>query len=276
VADARLLSLRFPGTCILCDAALSAGSRAWWFKEKKGVVCTDCRPPADDPKLSSVEEKLIALGEAGASAQREANRRMRKREEQIRAQHPRIGNLILAATSEPQSTRSWSTGAAGERSLGARLDEIASERLVVMHDRRLPRSRVNIDHLVVNASGVYLIDAKHYAGRVEKQEVGGWFDRDVRLRVGGRNCTKLVHAAGDQAETVGRVISQHGFEGVPVRAVLCFIGAEWGLFASPFSIGQVFITWPKELYKTLTRKGERSTEAIQELARVLSLALPAA
>ncbi|WP_245561710.1 nuclease-related domain-containing protein [Agromyces italicus] len=53
-----------------------------------------------------------------------------------------------------QSTHAWSVGAAGEEVVGARLDAIASEHIRVLHDRRIPGSRANIDHLVVTPGGV--------------------------------------------------------------------------------------------------------------------------
>jgi len=75
---------------------------------------------------------------AGASARREGERRRAKRERETLERHPRLGKLILRATEEPQTARSWSKGAAGEEALGARLDALAAERLVVLHDRRIP------------------------------------------------------------------------------------------------------------------------------------------
>jgi Nuclease-related domain len=62
----------------------------------------------------------------------------------------------------------------------------------VLHDRRIPGSRANIDHIVVAPCGVFVIDAKNYKGRVEKRDRGGFFSTDCRLYVGGRDKTPLV------------------------------------------------------------------------------------
>jgi hypothetical protein len=35
---------------------------------------------------------------------------------------------------------------------------------LVLHDRSVPGTRSNIDHLAVVPSGVWVIDTKHYAG----------------------------------------------------------------------------------------------------------------
>ena len=100
-----------------------------------------------------------------ASARREFERRSARREEQIRTAHPRLGGLIHALTDDPQSTRAWDVGALGEERLGHRLNEFATDTLRVLHDRRIPGSRANIDHLAVTPTGVYVIDAKKYRGR---------------------------------------------------------------------------------------------------------------
>lgn len=58
----------------------------------------------------------------------------------------------------------------GEERLGTRLNELADDSLRMLHDRRIPRSRANIDHLAVTRSGVFVIDAKKYKGRTEAQD----------------------------------------------------------------------------------------------------------
>ena len=62
---------------------------------------------------------------------------------------PKLGGLILALSDDPQSTRAWDTGALGEERLGNRLNELASGAIRVLHDRRIPGSRANIDHIAV-------------------------------------------------------------------------------------------------------------------------------
>jgi len=62
----------------------------------------------------------------------------------------------------------------------------------VLHDRRIPGTRANIDHIAIAPSGLWAIDAKHYKGRVEHVDKGGWFLTDWRLLVGGRDKTGLV------------------------------------------------------------------------------------
>ena len=80
----------------------------------------------------------------------------------------------------------------------------------------------------------------------------------------------------DQAEVVRDALAPLRLHDVPVRPVLCFIGAEWGLFASPFKFGSVLITWPKFLYDLLEKDADVETEILQESARHLAEALPRA
>ena len=72
-----------------------------------------------------------------ARPRREFERRKARREDRVRAAHPKIGGLILALSEDPQSTRAWSQGAVGEERLGARLDSLTSDGVAVLHDRRI-------------------------------------------------------------------------------------------------------------------------------------------
>ena len=41
-----------------------------------------------------------------------------------------------------------------------------------LHDRRVPGTRGNIDHIVVGPAGVFVIDAKNYQGKIEVRNRG--------------------------------------------------------------------------------------------------------
>jgi Nuclease-related domain len=165
-------------------------------------------------------------------------------------------------------------GAAEEEVFGARLTELAGERLVVLHDRRMPASRGNIDHLAVTPRGVFVIDVKHDSGRLERRNLGNAVRPDVRLYVGGCDRTMLLQGVEDRAEVVREILSPAWFVDSPVRGVLCFTGAEWGLLASPFKLGNVLVTYPKFLHRLLGKEAEVATSAIHDAARALAIALP--
>ena len=140
-------------------------------------------------------------GTAGGSARREYDRRRAKDEAKVRETWGRLGDIAVALTPERTSTRVWSTGADGEARVGARLDGIASDSIRVLHDRRIPGSRANIDHLVVTPSGVWVIDAKKYKGSPSLRVEGGILrPRVEKLMVGGRDKSRLVDGVLWQVE----------------------------------------------------------------------------
>ena len=266
----RRLRTRYPGTCAACSTAIAAGSTAWWDSDAKTLRCADCEAPE-----STESPPTLETGTAGGSAQREFERRHAKREERVRAAHPRVGGLLLAAFDDPHSTKAWSTGAEGERRVAATLDALAADGVVILHDRRIPRTKANIDHLVVAPSGVWVVDSKHYTGRVERRDVGSFFRPDERLFVGTRDCSKLLGGMVPQVEAVRAAVSY--LEEPPVIPVLCFVDAEWGLFTKPFRLNEVLVIWPKALVKAIQATEQaRHPLAVQELAGRLAAALPPA
>ena len=209
-------------------------------------------------------------GTAGGSARREYERRRDARDQRVRERFPRIGGFLLAVTDEPQSTRAWDTGAAGEQVVGARLDALTSDRLAVLHDRRIPRTRANIDHLVISRRGVFVVDAKKYKGRPALRVEGGLFrPRTETLVVGGRNCTKLVDGVLKQVDLVREAIAQPA---VPVVGALCFVGADWPLIGGSFRTRGVHVLWPRRLGQLVTEEvGARTGEPPPDDVDVASL-----
>ncbi|EFQ82849.1 hypothetical protein HMPREF0063_12058 [Aeromicrobium marinum DSM 15272] len=167
----------------------------------------------------------------------------------------------MALSDEKQSTKAWATGAVGEERLGARLDGLASESIVVLHDRRVPGSRANIDHLAVTPGGVWVIDAKRYKGRPALKVEGGMSrPRTEKLMVGRRDCTKLVDGVLKQVDLVRHVVGD-----VPVTPALCFIDADWPLIGGAFTTRGVEVLWPKRLSKLLTTsEGSLDVSAVRE------------
>src|SRR5215510_16008022 len=167
-------------------------------------------------------------------------------------------------------------GAPGEEALGAHLTELGGERLVVLHDRRMPASRGTIDHLAVTPGGVFVINVEQGTGGLERRNLGNAVRPDVRLFVGGSDRTALLQRVDEQAEVVRDVLSPAWFVDSPVRGVLCVVGAEWERLASPFKLGDVLVTYPKFLYRLLSKEADVATSAIQDAARALAIALPPA
>lgn len=142
-----------------------------------------------------------------------------------------------------------------------------------LHDRKVPRSRGNIDHIAIAASGVWVIDAKNYKGRVEQRDVGRWFTTDKRLYVGGRDRTKAIDGLAWQVEAVRAALDEPG---VAIHPVLCFIEADWKIFAKPFRQGGVWVTWAKKLAEEIALAGPLTSAQVTNISDRLAIALPVA
>jgi hypothetical protein len=67
----------------------------------------------------------------------------------------------------------WRRGAAGERRTAQLLGQLERHGWAVLHDLAVPRSRANLDHLVIGPGGVFVIDSKQYRGRLHLDPSGG-------------------------------------------------------------------------------------------------------
>ena len=125
-----------------------------------------------------------------------------------------IGGLLLALRRAPQHESAFHSGQVGEESVARSLERrTAKGRAIVMHDRRMPHGRGNIDHLAVAPTGVYVIDAKSIGGkvRVTKPVFG-----DAKLMINGRNRSRLVDGLDRQVAAVRGALADLGRTDVPV------------------------------------------------------------
>lgn len=207
-----------------------------------------------DPDMPDMSEIPDAAGE---SARREYERRRANDEARIRERWGKLGGLAVALSDEKQSTKAWSSGAAGEAAVGARLDGLASESIRVLHDRRIPRSKANIDSLVVTPGGVWVIDTKRYVGPAPQKRVEGGIIRPrvELLTVKGRAKTALVDGVLTQVGHVREVVGD-----VPVFGVLCFVDADWGFLPVEFAVNGVQVVWPKKLAGLIAKSVEQGID----------------
>ena len=290
-AHEKRMRLRYAGTCRMCGVDLPAGTEGVYERTTKTVRCLTHDPdaahpstpePAPGPTPVAVSDSTreptdelaeIDAGTPGGSARREFEKRQRARQDRVRANHPKLGGLILALSDDPQSTRAWDVGAVGEERLGGRLTELAGDALRVLHDRRIPGSRANIDHLAVTPNGIWVIDAKKYKGRPQLKVEGGIIRaRTEKLLVGSRDCSKLVDGMLKQVQVVEAAVGVD----VPIHGVLCFVEADWPLIGGAFRTRGVEVMWPKRLYPKLHQPGPIEPATIADLHRRLATALPPA
>lgn len=248
--DDKRMRLRYAGTCHLCGRAHDAGADAIYERTLKAIRCVECAPGLVDVLTVDVPILEGANDGAGASARREYERRRDAREQRIRAEHPKLGRLILALSDDPQSTKAWERGAVGEELMAQRLADLP-DTFRVMHDRRIRGTRANIDHIAIGPSGVWVIDAKRYKDkRPELRIEGGIFRPRVQsLRIGGRDGTKLVDGVKSQVERVRETLAD---DTIPTAGVLCFLEADWPLLGGSFTVDEVHVVWPRLVLKHMT------------------------
>jgi hypothetical protein len=267
---ARRLHLRYPGTCEQCSTVLPPGSDALYDPTRKTVRCLECPPPA-----APLPRAPIDTGVAGGSALREYRRRVASRETRIKGRFGvRIGGVVLALTDEPQTTRAWATGAKGEVALARVLADLPG--VAVLHDRAIPASKANIDHVVIGPAGVFVVDAKHLQGRIEIRNRGGLFRTDLRLYVGRRDCSALADGVLRQASVVAKLLEGSGNAPSPsVVPVLCFVDGDWPLLRPPSSFRSVRLEAPKSIRKVASQPTALDESEIERLFRALARLLPA-
>jgi ssDNA-binding Zn-finger/Zn-ribbon topoisomerase 1 len=129
----------------------------------------------------------------------------------------------------PASTVAWRTGAIGEERTGELLGPLEAEGFRIIHDRLIPRSRANIDHIVVGPPGIFIVETKNYTGKLSR----------------GRK-EQFAAQAKREAAAVAGVVSP-----VPVTPLICVHRADLGWFK--VRADGVRIVSPRELIKVLRK-----------------------
>jgi hypothetical protein len=210
-------------------------------------------------------------GTAGASARREHERRKARREDAVRAKHPRIGALLLALKEPPAHERRWAHGAGGEEMVAAALDARCRPEVAVLHDRRTPGTRANIDHIAIAPSGAWVVDTKRYKGKIR---VSRPLFGPAKLTIAGRDQTKLVAALIRQVELVAPAVAGV-LPDVSVRGAFCFVEGELPLLGTP-SISEILLLHRRSLAKRLNAEGPLTVEDIATVTAALAARFPPA
>lgn len=248
---------KYASTCSACKAEILVAATMWWEKGKPSR-CAKCGPGESD---LVVDDKPLDSGSAGRSAAEQSREREEKRRAEIRGRHPILGGLILVFNPEGQDSRNWRVGASGESVVGSILDKQTDRgRGYALHDRSIPKSSANIDHLWVTDTEVWVIDTKRWTGAIECRDRGTWRNPDRRLYVGGRDCSSTVAAVNRTTARVTEALETAGLY-LPVFGALCFVAGNWGLFGHAFRVDGVACL-PKE---GLTANLPKSTDLKQAL-----------
>jgi hypothetical protein len=200
---------------------------------------------------------------AGESAENMA-RELRDRARDLRAKADEL---------EGRADRS-EVGADGERRVAAVLAPLESPSCRVLHDRLLDpsASRVNLDHVVVSVAGIFLVDAKNWAGDVVEFEGSLWQHKfglaGKRVSVPMNPEVNKVRWMAEQVETLSTRV---------VEPVVCLTGENADRFGPPRSIRGVWVVPIGELAAWLLSR-PRATEprdVTTEAVRLSALFPPA-
>jgi hypothetical protein len=225
----HVITMRYPALCSMCGTGIEPGLRAAWDRDSRVATCEACVYGTADPYAAPMRNR------PGASALREGERR--------------------------RNGETWTIGGEAERTVGNLLNGMRG--VLALHDRQMPGSKANIDHVAVAPSGVWVIDTKRYTGRVERNH-----RRGGRLEVAGRNRTKLVEQVHRQ---VGVVTTCLDGLGIPIQGVLCFVDGRLPFLMSRFKVDGVMITTPEALERRIMRSGPLSPEAMRAAHDTLDL-----
>lgn len=268
-------------TCVSCAQKLPPKTCAWWDSAEQTVTCIACRPTGTTiprPVRTSVRPPAtVDVGTGSDSVPQEYERRVAtlRRKPGVIFGEQVIGDIGAHLVDESASTTSRAEGARDERVLAAFLDREVGHVATLLHDRRVPATRYNIDHLLVSSTGIWVIGVEGHSGKVERRNVGGRLAPDPRLFVAQRDETELVAGVRERAVAVERALEDVGFSSIPIRGCLCFTAADWRFRPKPFSIDGVWVGWPQALVKTLRAAPVLERSALATLAHHLSVEFPA-
>ena len=238
----RKLRLRYPATCSSCGLALSRGTEAVWDSQAKTATCLACAP--GELRLRARRGRCVGGSRRRAPKQRQV--------EAVRREH----GDHAAAVAEAVASTSWEKGSDGEFRLAEFIQREVGDHVISLHDRLIPGTRGNIDHLWITPTGVWIVDSKSYKGKVVKRDVGPFWRTESKVYVGGRDRTKLATAMQLQLDAVLAALrSDPAAKETDVHAALCFVDSDWGLLDFPFQVGSVWVLYPGALRKRLKKSG---------------------
>lgn len=177
-----------------------------------------------------------------------------------------------------QSTFSWASGAKGERAVAARLARVSTKGVISLHDRKIPGSKANIDHIAVGPTGIFVIDSKVVSGKISTRATGPIFNRGPsKLFVGGRDKTRDIESMGRQVSVVKNALDDIPWAaGITITPMLALVGAEVGLFENPRTVQGVWVGWPKAMARAVSRPGPLSQDVVRQVVKIIAARLPEA
>lgn len=123
--------------------------------------------------------------------------------------------VVVWRSRRPGEWRRWLQGAKAERRTGRMLDSMVREGWGVLHDRRIPRSKANLDHILVHPSGAFLVYVDTKAWHARGNPKIRWESQRGRLMYGPWNKTEDMRTVEWEAS---RLQDELGLPVVPIIA----------------------------------------------------------
>jgi hypothetical protein len=115
------------------------------------------------------------------------------------------GGLAWRAGRVPGNVSAWRRGGRGEKATARLLGPLTRHGFTIFHDLAMPNSDINIDHLVIGPTGVWMIDSKSWRSRTV-------VDGDGQLWRGRVAASRTVRTAWEEAVEVARLFQATGLE----------------------------------------------------------------
>jgi Nuclease-related domain len=208
---------------------MSAGTWCYWSRSTKTITCDACFTLSQQ----AVWAPPPAPGTAGESARRKAH--------------------TLGARGS-----SWAKGADGEELLAPVIDVACAGIGYVFHDKPLPGSKRNFDHIAVVPSGVFVIDAKNISGAPRRVNYGGSLVTDERLLIGNTDQTMWIEGLASLTNAVSKVAASNA------TAVMCFVNQDVDICGGV--VRGAAIVDASQLAEMLRRSGPLSPVEINAIA----------
>jgi hypothetical protein len=111
-----------------------------------------------------------------------------------------------------EQVTAWRRAAEGERRTARLLERLTRDGFVVFHDLAVAGSPVNVDHLVIGPTGLFVIDSKQWTGSVHQGADGLAWHNHYRL-------DRTLETVRWETEAISRIL------GARAAALLCVHGA---------------------------------------------------
>lgn len=240
------------GTCVSCGARIADAQEGWYSPDAHEIRCAACGVP--DP---SSEQPLT-------------------NESPSRGNSPIAGSAAFREFQRSRDT-TWRRGAIGEYRTAQFLKKHLRDEAMVLHDRALPDSKANVDHIVIAPSGVWIIDAKNWRGVLGYHAEGHGRLRE-RLFVDGVDTTHKVEAVYDAVLPIAQILN--GID-PPLHPAVVFVSPEYtfrmGLrlkTRGPIRHDGVLLGDAWGLTKEMNKPGLLGTDTIQRVDELLATTLP--